>query len=190
MQLRIVRSRSCMSVLQIAATLFLAWVVLAPPAAATPVVYSYTGGLYTTFVAPYTGAMRIEGTITFSGPLAPSATSYLTTYTDFSFTDGVRTYGVGTLDVSTTVTTDAAGMIVGSTIFAGYIPFTFMSSTVLASINITNTGSFVETSESVPVVLARSTSPGVWTLIPEPSTLLLCAVGTSLLAATRRRSGA
>ena len=162
--------------------------------------YTYTGNNFTDIVdsdppaGTYTTAMSVTGSFTVAAVLAPNLANQDITLSilSFSFSDGRQTFTDTTAlpEKLFLVSTDAVGSITDwlivlrtSTVF----PFDEVTTHTVA-VGVADTG-FI----SVSIVLpgdsgGNSNDPGTWTLVPEPSTVLLLVSGLAALAVRRRRA--
>jgi hypothetical protein len=160
-------------------------VILCPFAALadTTTTYDYTGANFTTTVGAYTTSDSVQGSITFSAPLADNLADYAVFPESFSFTDGVQTITSSTPGVSDAFafSTDASGNI-------DFWTFFVQSS---AESYIFSVDGAVDEGTSDPNDAGYSSAPGSWTEaspVPEPSTLALLGSGAlGLIAPIRRR---
>lgn len=175
------------------------WVIGAGSPASAMAIYSYTGNLYDTIVdnsppGTYTGDMRVVGSITTSTPLpANLPPTDIGPTASFSFDEGRVTITEATALVSfLQVATDEFGnidewsLIVSieltpgppSTVeFAG-----FMSDQIQ--------GDSASLGGLVSRDMATASTPGTWmtTIVPEPSTVGMLALGLTVLAARGQKS--
>jgi hypothetical protein len=181
------------SIVWVTVTMLSLSAAVAEPATAT-VMYQYTGKPYATATTPYTTAMSINGTITLTNQLAPGLTNqdFATDISNngYSFTDGVNTYNLvndGPLALGDArFSTNSSGAIT-AWIFAATQKASNMTMQMLSSCTpATQCDRVINGSNTA--FLATNTTAGTWSLVPEPTTLTLTAIGLSaLVAATRRR---
>jgi hypothetical protein len=197
------RSGFCSSTLGSVLVLLLA----ASPISAN-VVYQYVGNNFDTIIdgtAPagtYTTDMSVMGSFELTAPLAPNlavgSTGTITAdILSFSFSDGRSTLTESTPNIGSNgilsfeVSTDALGAIVGWAIAigagdAGVSPPGLLIET---SSDFTNFDSG-EIHESGGMDIGSITnSPGTWTLVPEPGTGSLLALGLGLAMRRRMQPG-
>jgi hypothetical protein len=171
----------------------LAWTT--SPATAD-VIYQYTGNPFTTVASPYTTSDFISGTIELSSILPPNLNQASIQVNAFSFSDGVQTLTSATLGSPTDslVSTDGSGAIVAfwEFVFGGSNPEASSIQTLNAFPGMQgpvtkDEGRLGNLAMGEPIG-ANTNSPGVWTLVPEPSTTLLLASGVVCLAVRRRHA--
>jgi hypothetical protein len=162
--------------------------------AAANVTYSYTGSNYTSVLSPYTTEMNLTASITFAAPLAPNliAANMIPSVLLFTMSDGLESYDIA-VEINfplLEITTDGGGNITGWSV--GMIKTNGSRSVCAAS---GPSGTLCPGQEYRDIVSdlyltehALTTSPGTWTLVPEPGTGVLLAMGLTGLAAQRRRS--
>jgi len=160
-------------------------VILCPFAALadTTTTYDYTGSNFSTAIGAYTTSDSVQGSITFSAPLADNLSDFSVSPESFSFTDGVQTITSSTTGVvdSFAFSTNASGNISFWTIFVESSPQSYIFSV---------DGTAEEGTTDVNDA-AYTEIPGSWTEaspVPEPSTLALLGSGAlGLIAPIRRR---
>ena len=171
----------------------LAWIT--SPATAD-VIYQYTGNPFTTVASPYTTSDFVSGTIALSSILPPNLNQAPIQANAFSFSDGVQTLTSANLGLPTDslVSTDGSGAIAGfwEFVFGGRNPEAPIIQTLNALQGMQgpvtqDEGRLGNLAMGAPIG-ANTNSPGVWTLVPEPSTALLLASGVVGLAVRRRRA--
>lgn len=157
------------------------------------VIYKYAGNPFTTATSPYTTSDFVFGTIELSSILLPNLNEAPIQLTAFSFSDGVQTLTSASLPIPTDslVSTDASGAI------ASFWRFEFGGKNPDAPV--------IQTLNGVPGLMtqdegrlgnltmgasigANSNDPGVWTLVPEPSPIILVTTGIVGLAVRRHRA--
>src|SRR5271157_4794683 len=171
----------------------LAWI--ASPATAD-VIYQYIGNPFTTVTSPYTTSEFVSGTIELSSVLPPNLNQAPTQVNAFSFSDGVQTLTSATLGLPTDslVSTDGSGTIVGfwEFVFGGSNPEAPIIQTLNAFPGMQ--GPVTQDEERLgnlamgEPIGANTNNPGVWTLVPEPCTMICVATGIVGLAVRRRRA--
>jgi len=138
--------------------------------------------------------MRIEGTITFASPLPTNAPlqDFSSMVTTFNFTDGLHSFTDHFVTNTFRFQTDAIGSIVAWDV---YTLTQFNNGAASWRITMWNPvardvyDSVLLIDDSVGV-WAKSTAPGTWALVPEPSVLTLYGLGLLALPMTRRCTGA
>jgi len=171
----------------------LAWI--ASPATAD-VIYQYIGNPFTTVTSPYTTSEFVSGTIELSSVLPPNLNQAPIQVNAFSFSDGVQTLTSATLGLPTDslVSTDGSGTIVGfwEFVFGGSNPEAPIIQTLNAFPGMQ--GPVTQDEERLgnlamgEPIGANTNNPGVWTLVPEPCTMICVATGIVGLAVRRRRA--
>ncbi|MDJ0847096.1 MAG: PEP-CTERM sorting domain-containing protein [Myxococcota bacterium] len=183
----------------------------APVSAST--IYRYEGADYATASSPYTTSMSMVIKFEVASPLAPNLSEeYISvsgSFLDWTIDDGVTTYTAATPGIRSNfvVSTDAGGDITGWAIGAVVSdppPNTFVESCsgdyrVLIPGNVglcTAPAPLDSVSSTVPfvglTVLAEIPgAPGSWTVVPEPSSAGLAALGLAGVGwrARRKRRG-
>jgi hypothetical protein len=161
------------------------------------VIYNYTGNPFTTATSPYTTGNFISGTIDLSSVLPPNLNEAPIQLTAFSFGDGVQTLTSASLPVPTDslVITDASGAITGfwRFVFGGGNP----DAPVIQTLNSVPgmQGSMTQDEGRLGNVAmgtaigSNTNDPGIWMLVPEPSTMIFVAAGVVALAVRRQRTG-
>jgi len=165
-----------------------AFLVSEAPASALPTTYAETGRLFTQFVAPYDGAMQMDGSITFPTPLPDNLTlqNFAVGFGgSYSFSDGVMNYDLtNSSPVDLLFATDQNGNIVSwqMEIFSNAGP-------ILLSQNLPSVPDpgFDKVLSSGAQQLALSDGPATWTVVPEPAVSALSLVGLSILAGVMRQ---
>jgi len=164
---------------------------LSAPASATAV-YTYTGNDFTSVTSPYTTSMSVTASMTLTNPIGPNQTNVDETsnLVAISLADGVHSLSLTTpnIEVTTaTFTTDSAGNITSWNVLLGV--FVGVSPPVISTENdqtlVQDTGAFLNGPSG-----AVANDPGVWTLVsvPEPSSVVLLALGLVAMAGSRRRN--
>jgi hypothetical protein len=164
----------------------------ATPATAD-VIYKYTGHPFTTATSPFMTSDFVSGTIEVLSVLPPNLNESPIQVTAFSFSDGVQTLTSARLPVPTEslVSTDASGAI------AGFWEFVFggnPDAPVIQTLNgVLGTQGAITQDEGRLGNLAigesiglNSNDPGIWMLVPEPSTMVLVGVSIVGVAVGRR----
>jgi hypothetical protein len=170
-------------------------------------IYQYTGNPFDTFIdngipsGSYTTDMRVTGSFTVSEPLAanlPLGTDISGLVLEASLNDGRQTWtpadslNIPILEVGTDALANITTWSVsfGSTIFISNLFVVSGIETISTPLSTTDGGAnFLDIGNLTPSVgdAAQVTSnPGMWTLIPEPSTALLLSIGLLGLAKRRR----
>jgi hypothetical protein len=159
-------------------------------AANADVIYRYTGNPFTTVPSPYAVGDFVSGTLQLSVSIPANAVNESIagntpiTLDAYSFSDGVGALtSVNSLDSGLEVSTDGSGVITA---------WSFSSANSAGhSIGTENEPILVEDHGSTDITVQEASvvnNPGIWTVVPEPSTGLLVAAGTlSLVGAKRRR---
>ncbi len=147
-------------------------------------IYSYSGNTFTSVSGPYTTSMSLSGTITLAITLAPNVTSFdaSSAISAYSFNDGVQTITDAAPPslIELKVSTDGAGNIIDWAWQVG-LP----SSSAIGTCGPSGAGAALNCSvipggDFASADLAGSAQNfaiGSWSLVPEPSTALLVALG-------------
>ena len=162
-------------------------------AANADVIYQYTGNPFTTAPSPYTMGDFVSGTIQLSAILPPNSGNVQLgintpiTLDGYSFSDGVGTLTLANSIVALAqVSTNESGAItVWSFEFSGTGHGIVTQNVPPGPGSIQDLGD--ATVGDTTVRASVVSNPGTWTLVPEPSTLTLSAIGLSVLGATMRR---
>lgn len=169
-------------------------------------IYEYTGDNFT-FAGPGYEALlstSITGSLALSSALAPNLTAYnaLPDVTGFSLLVGGTPLGSllpGPVTLGTaTVTTDGSGNIVEWAVVAsstdgievlGLFICNHPTSTLTCGLGFDAVDLLVDSgfSELSDAVAYNLDSPGTWSIVPEPSSVALVALGIAGLGAARRR---
>jgi len=166
------------------------------------VIYTYTGNPFTTVQAPYTTADRVTATMTLPNPLAANLSNVDVTanLVSLSMSDGVQTLdlanpGPGTNPfIIAEFSTDSSGNITAWGVQITTSVMTDPTSTVGVGI-LTHSGPSIKViddgiEEAPPPTGSVSgvvrNAPGVWTLVPEPGTVTLLAIGLFAMACLTR----
>jgi len=161
---------------------------LSAPASATAM-YTYTGNDFTIVTSPYTTSMSVTASMTLTNPIGPNQTNVdeVPNLIALSMFDGVQTINLSTPSVApiATFTTNSAGNITNWDVelpvsLQFHIIYTENDSTLVQDAGQLFNGA----------AGANSSQPGVWTLVsvPEPSSVVLLAVGLVAMAGARRRN--
>ena len=151
-----------------------------PPMAKAVTSYAYQGNDYTFFLGPYDSTMSLRMEIQFANPLAPNLSSVNVEpdLVAFGYFDGVLDLLLSAYDPADfsnffmRLSTDANGDIVGWT----------LDITELVNLGRFDSKSFGEDRIiNGSLVVAVSGVPGAWTLVPEPGSSLLLAMGLAAL---------
>jgi hypothetical protein len=153
--------------------------------------YEYTGNPFVQATPPYTTSDFVSGSLTFTSARGPNqvvdTVGGIPRLVAFSFTDGVQTLtsanasvGIGFVDTNGAGEISDWGFSVNSLAANGSIETAddFATTTIVDEGSTTFAGGQV------------FGNPGIWTLVPEPSTFTLSALGLSLLATAMRRKQA
>ena len=153
-------------------------------------VYTYTGDDFTAVVSPYTTSDHVTVSMTLSSPLAPNQASQSVTPSAISMQDGVQT-----LDLSNSTLEVASFSTVSGTIASWDV--NLVDTTVSGSgghpFILTQTSGVGGAAEDAGVDgfggqgIQHINLPGVWSLVPEPGTATLVAMGLIAIAGVRRR---
>jgi len=169
----------------------LAWI--ASPATAD-VIYQYTGKPFTTVTSPYTTSDFVSGTIQLPSVLPANLSFTQIQVNAFSFSDGVQTLTSANSTLtppgvppgnSPTVSTDGSGAITAWS----FVVDQQSSGNGISTVNAFNAPGDEGALGVLPVPTAsgmNSNNPGVWTLVPEPSTGSLSALSLLMLGVTAR----
>jgi hypothetical protein len=164
-------------------------------------IYTYTGNPFTTVLAPYTTADRVTATMTLTSPLAPNlpGTDLTPNLVDLIMSDGVQTIhlanpGPGTPDIITFVYTDATGAISSWEVNLGSDIQIDPVTNALVGVSTTGGTAFQKNDNGLvltsPTTFATGSvlnNQGVWTLVPEPGTVILLAMGLAAMPGLARR---
>jgi len=148
--------------------------------------YQYVGNPFQMTLGRYTTNDSLSGTIELPSALAPNLSNAAITLDAWTFADGLKVFDLGNSTVdSPRVSTDADGRIVNWSI-------DFSGGAAVGVMGTFDNGPADQIDQATDFIgvnsLASNTSvPGSWTLVPEPSTGALCALGLSLLAVARAR---
>jgi hypothetical protein len=159
--------------------------VVAPDARASAI-YEYTGNDFQSALGRYTTSDSLSGTIKVASPFAANLSNAAITLESWTFSDGLKFFDPGNSTAeSPRVSTDGAGQIVNWSI-------DFSGGAAVGIMGTFNNGPGDQIDQATDFVgensLASNGSvPGSWTLVPEPSTGALCALGLSLFAVARSR---
>jgi hypothetical protein len=180
----------------LALTSLLVWVA---PATAD-VIYQYTGHPFTDVVSPYTTADFVSGTLQVSTKLPPNQQDIDFTGPQpgepmldaYTFSDGQQTFTQNNSHFNNAfVSTDSTGQIT-----AWMLDFATGSADIDTDNEPAVVGPGVVRDVGTQEMDVGSVfgqvlgNPGTWTLVPEPSTVTLFALGLSLLATATRRKKA
>jgi len=149
-------------------------------------IYQYTGNPFTSFVSPYTSGDALSLSFALASPLADNLSNQAITPISFSFSDGVQTLtNLNTAGNQFVVFTDASGNI-------NHWSMTVETPDQFNDIITANFPGNVIDQAKVLVsssfrIASNSNTPGSWTLVPEPSTLMLCSSSLLILAVAARK---
>jgi hypothetical protein len=162
--------------------------------ASAVVTYSYSGNNFTTVVdwpsvgGTYSNSMSVSGSMTLGAPLAPNLLNQGIAPLSFSFGDGrnTLTHASSFSSQSFYVSTNALGDLTNWSIYLQ----TPLNIEPIRAILSSNDGSLVVDQGSIVPFAgsadsAETAQPGIWNLVPEPSTAALLAAG--LMLATFKR---
>ena len=141
-------------------------------------VFQYTGEPFSTASAPYTTSDFVSGTVEFSTPPVPLGSFDETDISDYSFTAGPLTLTPSTPSstVFANFTFDAAGEIATWLItVTGSTPDTNLAQeeSINTDWNGVDGDDYTDIDNATAGQAFNELSPGVWQVIPEPSTVLL-----------------
>lgn len=169
----------------------LALFVLALPAMADPVTYTYTGNDFVAVVGSYTTSDFVSGYFTLAAPLPDNLafSNNNVSPTAYSFSDGVQTFSSVSPPTNVTfdIATDASGNIIQWDINLGTGP------PMDNSVSTDSTSSDVGEQISAGNFGENIGDPGTWTAMtatasaPEPEGLGLFTIGGIALCLVRRR---
>lgn len=159
------------------------------------VIYQYTGNPFTTVSSPYTTNNFISLTMDLPSAVPPSSSDFVLNSLTYTFSDGVQTLTQSNSMFGGLVSTDQNGAITSWDVAA--TAALDAQNTVSNAIATENDANGVQDGGAINLNIpqdsnmgANAGNPGTWTLVPEPSTLTLFAVGLSALGAvTRHRRG-
>jgi hypothetical protein len=177
------------------------FLVLSPPAWAD-VIYTYTGNDLTDVQAPYTTADKVTATITLASPLGPglSLADVTPNLVALTMSDGVQTLdlanpGPGVPSIGAFFSTDAAGNITEWSVCV--CTSNQVNPTTNVGVGISTSSRSNGNSDDGGSILGPPpnyvfggdvfNNPGVWTLVPEPDTMALLAMGLVAMAGLTRR---
>lgn len=174
--------------------------LLLATSAAHATVYTYVGNPFTTFASPYAAGDYVHGSFSTAAPLGPDLdqfeiTGLVTSFLFHDFADNHLPIDSSILPAGfylvPVVSTDGNGDIIYWNISVTDGLFTHYITTYSAPGSSQDVNFDVGDLDAHTGPIAwNSSSPGIWTVTPEPSALLMCTGGCIGLAVrgTRRRS--
>ena len=154
--------------------------------ASAAAIYQYVGNPFQSVFGRYTPSDSLSGTIELPSALAANLSNAAIALSDWSFSDGLKVFDTTNSVVdSPRVSTDADGRIVNWSI-------DFSGGAAVGVMGTFDNGPIDQIDQATDFIGENSLAsnenvPGSWTLVPEPSTGALCALGLSLLAAAGAR---
>lgn len=157
--------------------------------------YEYTGRPFTTVSGPFTTSDFVSGFVEFATPPPPLGTLSETDISDYSFTAGPLTLTPGTpgSSVSGDFTFDTAGEIANWRItFSGLAPGTdnSLDEIINTDWNGIDGDDYADIDDANAGQAFNELLPGVWSRVPEPSSLALVGLSGAMFFNARRRNPA
>ena len=156
-------------------------------------IYTYTGNPFTTAPLPYTFSDYVTVSMTLTNPIAPSQNllNVVPDLVTLTMSDGVQTLDLSNPNLASTVaafSTDVTGTITGWSVgLFQNPPGCPTSGCSIQTVNIVNNVSDegIGANQFFAGDAFNSADPGVWTLVPEPTTVTLLAFGLVAMVGVR-----
>jgi hypothetical protein len=157
-------------------------------------IYTYAGHNFTLVSGAYTTADKVAATLTLTSPLGSGLSNQneLPKVVALQMSDGEQTLNASFASADVVFSTDPAGNISQWDVDLGYtnslgpiIPRSIETLGNVAHGGGTDSGQIFFL--GIPVEGSILNDPGVWTLVPEPGTVTLLAVGLAAMAGSQRR---
>jgi hypothetical protein len=169
---------------ELCATGLAALLLWAPAIAQADAIYRYDGNPFQTVAGRYTTSDSLSGEIQVPSVLAANLSNAVVTLDGWSFSDGLKIFTDANSTAETPrVGTDGAGRIVN---------WSFDFSAGGAVMGTFNNGPIDQIDQATDFANGNSLAsngnvPGVWALVPEPSSAALAALSLTVLAMARPR---